>query len=1058
MNLATASAASPPEPGQLVRVRGRHWVVADVSASALPHLNGHMDGPERLVTLNSVEDDRYEDSIQVLWSLEPGAEVLERATMPGFDPDRLDEPDRLAAFLDAIRWGAVTSADSAALQAPFRSGIAIEDYQLDPVVRALRMPRVNLLVADDVGLGKTIEAGLVVQELLLRHRARSVLVICPASLCVKWRDEMAEKFGLEFRIVDSDLLRHLRRSRGLRANPWTHFPRLIVSIDWLKRDRPMRLLRDVLPTTPTYPRTFDLLIVDEVHNVAPSGRGRYATDSQRTRAVRAVAPHFEHRLFLSATPHNGYRESWTALLELLDAQRFARGVDPDPAQLQRIMVRRLKSELPPLADGTPRFPARVVQAIEVAYPPAEQEAHRLLEEYAALRRQSAEDDPGRMAAEFSLKLLKKRLFSSPAAFAHTLKVHRETALGRGRSSEGRPALRVLTAAIDRTEDDVANEDEQAEAVRTALATSAQYASPLGANETELLDRLQGWVDAAAGRPDAKAARLLSWLDDIVRASGSDNRPRWSDERVIVFTEYRDTQRYLVDLLEAHGLGGDRLALLHGGLDEVAREHTKAVFQADPSLDPVRILLATDAASEGIDLQSRCHRLVHYEIPWNPNRLEQRNGRIDRHGQTAAEVLVCHFAGAGFASAKPGSLEDDLEFLHLVAEKVNAIREDLGSAGPVIAAQVEEHMLGRRRYLDESEIDRAAPKGRLAKVDRDLREQIARLRERLTQSVLELHLAPENIARVVRVALALAHQPDLAETRLDRPQHDGEPVRAFALPRLTGRWARASEGLAHPVTGAIRPITFDHVVAAGHDDVVLAHLGHRLVAQAVWLLRAEVWATGTEARLARVSARVIPDGIVDEIALIAHGRLVITGAAGHRLHEEVIAAGGLVRSGRFARMSTLSQLQAVLEAPTLGIPPATLRNELHENWQTVSAALLTSLIRRQQERAESLEGTLARRADEDAQAIVAVLAELGRSIRAELGSTAAYLQLSLPLFSSDERAQVERDVDALRRRLEQLPDEAEAEAALVRRRYADPTPRLFPAAVEICVPLHLVTSR
>ena len=243
-----------------------------------------------------------------------------------------------------------------ALQAPFRSGIAIEDYQLDPVVRALRMPRVNLLIADDVGLGKTIEAGLVVQELLLRHRARTVLVVCPASLCVKWRDEMAEKFGLEFRIVDSELLRHLRRTRGLRANPWTHFPRLIVSIDWLKRDRPMRLLRDVLPAVPTYPRTFDLLIVDEVHNVAPSGRGRYATDSQRTRAVRRVAPHFEHRLFLSATPHNGYRESWTALLELLDAQRFARGVTRS-RPLQRIMVRRLKSELPRFPTARPVFPA-----------------------------------------------------------------------------------------------------------------------------------------------------------------------------------------------------------------------------------------------------------------------------------------------------------------------------------------------------------------------------------------------------------------------------------------------------------------------------------------------------------------------------------------------------------------------------------------------------------------------------------------------------------------------------------------------------------------------------
>src|SRR5206468_877201 len=187
------------------------------------------------------------------------------------------------------------------------------------------------------------------------------------SLTIKWRDEMREKFGLEFRIVDSELLRRLRRTRGLYANPWTHFPRLIVSIDWLKSDRPTRLLRDVLPPVPTYPRTFDLLIVDEAHNVAPAGRGRYATDSQRTRAIRAIAPHFEHRLFLTATPHNGYRESFSALLELLDNQRFARGVLPDRQQLGAVMVRRLKSELPPKWDGSPRFPERKLEAIEVTY-------------------------------------------------------------------------------------------------------------------------------------------------------------------------------------------------------------------------------------------------------------------------------------------------------------------------------------------------------------------------------------------------------------------------------------------------------------------------------------------------------------------------------------------------------------------------------------------------------------------------------------------------------------------------------------------------------------------
>ncbi len=236
------------------------------------------------------------------------------------------------------------------------------------------MPRVNLLVADDVGLGKTIEAGLVVQELLLRHRAHSVIAVCPASLTLKWRDEMDNRFGLEFRIVDTDAVRLLRRQRGVGANIFTSFPRLIVSIDWLKDRRAQSLLDEVLAGVDhrRAPRRFDLLIVDEVHAAATSGRGRYAVDSLRTKAIRRLAPHCEHRLFLSATPHNGYRESFTALLELLDPQRFARGVSPNPEQLTRVLVCRLKrelrEELPPGADGRPRFPERHLIAMTVEYP------------------------------------------------------------------------------------------------------------------------------------------------------------------------------------------------------------------------------------------------------------------------------------------------------------------------------------------------------------------------------------------------------------------------------------------------------------------------------------------------------------------------------------------------------------------------------------------------------------------------------------------------------------------------------------------------------------------
>ena len=237
-----------PAVGQLVQVRRRPFVVQDVLASGLLRdvlRPGPQEPIQHLVSLSSIEDDALGEELRVVWEIEPSARIYETQRLP--DPTNgFDEPRHLDAFLDAVQWGAISSADINALQAPFRSGITIEDYQLDPVVRAIQMPRANLLVADDVGLGKTIEAGLVAQELILRQRVHSVLIVCPSSLQIQWRDQMRDKFGLEFRIVDTALMKELRRSRGLHVNPWTHFPRLITSIDYLKRERPLRLFREVL--------------------------------------------------------------------------------------------------------------------------------------------------------------------------------------------------------------------------------------------------------------------------------------------------------------------------------------------------------------------------------------------------------------------------------------------------------------------------------------------------------------------------------------------------------------------------------------------------------------------------------------------------------------------------------------------------------------------------------------------------------------------------------------------------------------------------------------------
>jgi superfamily II DNA or RNA helicase len=978
-----------PEVGQIVAVRNLRFVVANVNRGSLPSgpLAEGLNRGQHLVTLTSIEDDALGEELQVIWEVEPGARILDNASLP--DLSGFDTPARLDAFLDAVRWGAASSADVRSLWAPFRSGVDIKDYQLDPLVRAIQMPRVNLLIADDVGFGKTVEAGLVLQEMLIRHRARRVLIVCPSALQIHWRDQMREKFGLEFRIVDSDLLKQLRRERGLHVNPWSHFPRLITSIDFVKRDRPMRLLRELLPAKgeSVYPRHIDMLIVDEAHNVAPAGHGRYAVDSLRTQAIRTLTPHCEHRLFLTATPHNGYQESFTALLEMIDNQRFARGVEPDEAQKRAIMVRRMKQELVGW-DGQPIFPARVLRTLEVEYTDEERQAHRWLQEYTRLRRRHLNNEhsdpalPGgdgddgddansvrtqQYAAEFVLKLLKKRMFSSPAAFAATLEQHRRTVTA-GRSAAAAAPVRppspgILRQMISRVEEDYAEDDVAEEATLDAVESASRLWPTLTAAESGLLDQLSTWANSAAQRPDSKARRLIEWVAATVRPGGV-----WSDERVIIFTEYRATRKWLQTLLAAAGLAGqERLLLLYSGMPTIDRECIKAAFLADPKQSHVRILLATDAASEGIDLQRHCHQLVHVEIPWNPNRLEQRNGRIDRYGQ-AHTPLIYHFVGKGYAERSravrssaadlaPSELEADLEFLARVVEKVEKMREDLGTVGEVIADCVAAAMLGGRRVLDTDPAEqRLDPVRRQLKFERNLREQIDRLSQQLAESRRNLRMAPENIKAVVDVALQLAGQPALqpAQDATHNPaQPAAAPIHLWRMPLLSGSWQRALDGLRHPHTHAVRPITFDHAVASGRDDVVLVHLNHPLVQMSMRLLRAEVWANHERRGLQRATARIVPSYLLDTPAAVAHARLVIIGGDSQRLHEELISAGGEIREGRFRRMN-IGQVRDLLTAASDHPAGSALQQQLLQLWPTLRPALVQALEVRGAERAQSLQ--------------------------------------------------------------------------------------------------------
>ncbi len=420
---------------------------------------------------------------------------------------------------------------------------------------------------------------------------------------------------------------------------------------------------------------------------------RYAVSSQLTRAVRELADRFEHRLFLSATPHNGHSNSFSALLEMLDPQRFTRGVIVRPKDLEPVMVRRLKSDLRRLGED---FPERIIEPIVIDGLPdnaPELDLARRLAAYGDLRMLRIATLPNQKAALAKLAFvgLQQRLLSSIAAFARTLRVHRK---GLQRIIDGETPLQSAGAAqgfvAARTGDDIAEldlEDAEAEATADAeedgLADAATVIGSVGAEKGDLLaelaavDEMLAIAEHAATRPDARVRHLVDWIKANLFTDGA-----WNERRLILFTEYEDTRRWLERRLRETFSDTDRederIGVFSGATSSDRREAVKRALQRRPAVEPLRILICTDAAREGINLQTRCADLIHFDLPWNPARLEQRNGRIDRKLQPAKRIHCRYF--------RYEQREADI-VLEALVRKTETIREELGSAGRVIEDRV-----------------------------------------------------------------------------------------------------------------------------------------------------------------------------------------------------------------------------------------------------------------------------------------------------------------------------------------------------------------------------------
>ncbi len=1058
-------------PGTFVEARGRSWLVEAIEGDA-------SDIQTR--TLSCTSDDAQGEQIEVLWDAEIGARVLSDASWDYLGRGLPDDPQVWAAHLRTVRWRSVTAADRELLQAPFRAGIRLDAYQLLPLRKALRLPRVNLLIADDVGLGKTVEAGLIARELLLRRRVDFIVIAAPPTMTVQWRDELEAKFGLTFDVIELERVSELRRSRGFSVNPWATGSRFIISHRLLIDETYVAGLRDVLGEF----RARTLLILDEAHHAAPAAGVRYAIASQLTRAVRDIAERFEHRLFLTATPHNGHSNSFSALLEMLDPQRFTRGVEVRPKDLEPVMVRRLKADLRRFGEA---FPERVVEPVRIHGLP--DDAPELLLErhllaYGELRTRRISSLPAQKAALAQLAFvgLQQRLLSSIPAFLRTLKAHRATLQrlldGEKPAAPGAAAQAFVAVPNGDESADLGLEDEAAEhAIDADEAATSEAAAALGALDAPVhaLRAELGAVDAMvelaerhAPEPDARVRWLIGWIRENCLIG-----TRWNDRRLIVFTEYEDTRRWLErrlrEAVAETDRAEDRIAVFSGATGADQREQIKHAFNADPGLEPLRILICTDAAREGINLQSYCSDLVHFDLPWNPSRLEQRNGRIDRKLQPAKRVTCRYF--------QYEQREADI-VLEALVKKTETIRNELGSVGQVvedaIARRLAESGIGRgqgvalARAILEENVSERLHRARLemddkerARQERLLREQ-DELRRALERSRERVGVDPADLKRVAQAALSRAglslddHMETL-EGRIETFQLDPSNP-AFAR---DGGWNDAFDDLrVRPRKRGERPaewrrrapvrrIAFEPpVLSDGRDatDVVQVHLEHRLIRR----LLSRFLSQGFQASLSRISV-ILGPGAQARVILI--GRLALYGAAAARLHEELIPVTAvwseadrdrkpLRALGESGEEKTLNQLEEALrqarqapEAVTSRIQPWVPRDV---------ADLLPTLRRTAGERIEHVSAQLAKRGEEEARS----LAELLEAQRQRILKTAADFDTRQFALDLDPMERREREADRRHweTRLERLTRELRDEPARLRQSYQVRATRLEPVGI------------
>ena len=1029
-------------------------------------------GDARQVSLTCIDDDAIGEAADVLWELETDAAVIAASPWAALQPQSFDTRERFGAFYRTYRWGCVTATDPTLLQAPFRSGILPEPYQMEPLRKALLMPRVNQLIADDVGLGKTIEAGLILRELLLRRRVERCVIAAPPGMLSQWREEMEARFGLRFTVLDRAYVTAIRARRGYGASAWETGSFFLISHRLLTEDRYRDGLNDWLGEF--CPKS--MLILDEAHHAAPASGAVIAIDSDFTHAIRGLAPRFEHRLFLSATPHNGHSNSFSALLAILDPQRFERGIDIKRVNRDAIMVRRLKQDIREVQGG---FPLRTVEQIDIDGLPTDAPELVLSTMLAELRdlrelRLSAGPRNARQAGLLVLGTLQQRLLSSIAAFLRTATVH---ARALERVTHASPLLpsrqaQLLLAAPDQDDDAEALEAAEDEAIEAATSASASGPTDLLAQERTLVRQM---IEIAERSVDARDRRVDWLLDWIGREMCPDLCHDWTGRRLLIFTEWEDTRRWLEQKLLAalaHTDQGDRRIAAFTGLTRpVTREHLKLTFNLPPERDPLRILIATDAAREGLNFQRSCHDLLHFDLPWNPSRLEQRNGRIDRKLQPAPEVTCRYF----FFTQRA---EDRV--LQILVRKSDTIRRELGSMAAVLEARIKGLLSDGIKRQDVGvltrQIDALAPGAQADTVQVELEEgrerqdallaQIGRVNRQLERSGKAMNLTPDRLRETLEAALAIAGAGPLAPDRPEAADHPASyriPADALAadpswLPTLDLLRPPRKPELTIPQWRATVPprvVTFGDPGTLGQDAVQL-HLEHPLVRRLLARFTTQGLVHLDLSRACLATTRL------GEPRVILLGRLSLYGPGAVRLHEAIIPVTArwvepalrktsLVPFGESGTETALDRLEEALSGPGHTLPREVGTRLLAAIPRDI-AELRPHLDRATDAARQASEAQLTARGEREASDMLRLIAEQRGRIEAAIAKAQPTDQLSLQFPDEAARRQVIDDRRAWDVRLAKSDQEAADLPNLIRQSYSVVASRIEPVGVAYLWPV------